>query len=250
MTIEEQLKTVILEKYKSVRAFVQEVGIPYTTLDSALKRGLLNAGIGTMTKVFNALDLDVESIQTDTLKSKKNTFNSFELTSAELSHVKKYRTLDEHGKKIVELVLDTESERMKNISHVLTPSERIIILDDYITPVSAGTGEFALDDSPKEQIKVIDNAYTRKANFIVRVKGDSMIPRYFDGDKLLIQSAGIPNFGEIGIWYVNGQTYVKQAGNGELLSLNSNYAPIPLNGKEYQCEGKVIGVLDPAWIVE
>ena len=67
MTIEEQLKAEVLSRYKSVRAFTTAIDIPYSTLDSAFKRGLSNAGVLTMIKVFSALDLDIESIRTGTL---------------------------------------------------------------------------------------------------------------------------------------------------------------------------------------
>lgn len=69
MTIEEQLKQEILSQYKSIRAFTNEVGIPYTTLDSVFKRGIQNAGVSTMIKVFSALNLDIESIPSGELRS-------------------------------------------------------------------------------------------------------------------------------------------------------------------------------------
>ena len=67
MTIEEQLKQEILSKYKSVRAFTTAINIPYSTLDSVFKRGIQNAGVSTMIKVFDALDLDIECIPGGTL---------------------------------------------------------------------------------------------------------------------------------------------------------------------------------------
>lgn len=70
MTIEEQLKNIIKMRYKSVRAFTNQIGIPYTTLDSVFKRGISNSGIGTMIKIFESLNLDVESIPTGILKEK------------------------------------------------------------------------------------------------------------------------------------------------------------------------------------
>lgn len=73
MTIEDQLKNEILSKYKSIRSFTTAIQIPYTTLDSVFKRGISNAGIGTMLKVFCALDLDIESIQTGQLKHREET---------------------------------------------------------------------------------------------------------------------------------------------------------------------------------
>ena len=70
MTVEEQLKGIILSRYKSIRAFTTANDIPYSTLDSVFKRGLLNAGVGTIIKVFKALNLDVESIATGELESR------------------------------------------------------------------------------------------------------------------------------------------------------------------------------------
>ena len=70
LTIEEQLKSIIKTRYKSVRAFTNQIGIPYTTLDSVFKRGISNSGIGTMLKIFESLNLDVESIPTGTLIEK------------------------------------------------------------------------------------------------------------------------------------------------------------------------------------
>lgn len=72
MTIEEQLKATILNRYRSIAAFTTSIGIPNSTLNSVFKRGIANAGISTMIKVFNALDLDIESIQTGTLQKKSN----------------------------------------------------------------------------------------------------------------------------------------------------------------------------------
>lgn len=63
MTIEEQLKSEILKQYGSVRALTNAIGVSYSTLDSALKRGISNAGVSTMIRVFQALSLDIENIQ-------------------------------------------------------------------------------------------------------------------------------------------------------------------------------------------
>ena len=72
MTMEEQLKNAILEKYKSVRAFTTTINIPYSTLDSVFKRGISNAGVSTMIKVFDALDLDIESVSSGELRHRKS----------------------------------------------------------------------------------------------------------------------------------------------------------------------------------
>lgn len=69
VTVEEQLKKIILERYKSVRAFTQDVNIPYSTVDTMFKRGISGTGVSTVIKIFQALNLDIESISTGELKS-------------------------------------------------------------------------------------------------------------------------------------------------------------------------------------
>lgn len=110
MTIEEQLKQEILSKYKSVRAFTTTINVPYSTLDSALKRGVENAGIATMLKVFGALDLDIESIRDGTLRHRDCAVKEFSAI-AEQSIIQKYRALDTYGQDTVLAVLDCEHKR-------------------------------------------------------------------------------------------------------------------------------------------
>lgn len=71
MTKEEQLKAIILSKHKSVSAFAEAVEIPYTTVISILKRGIDTSGIRVAIKIFDALDLDIESVRDTALREKK-----------------------------------------------------------------------------------------------------------------------------------------------------------------------------------
>ena len=70
MSLEDQLKQRILERYRSVRAFTTTIGIPYSTVDSLMKRGIMNAGVETVLKIFDALDLDIESINEGEIRDK------------------------------------------------------------------------------------------------------------------------------------------------------------------------------------
>ena len=114
MEIEDQLKEVILDRYKSLRAFTSAIDIPYSTLDSALKRGGLHkVGVSKAIKIFSALDLDIESIQTGNLKSLGMTREQkAPLISGEaMTLAKDYDSLDSHGKQVVRLVADEEKAR-------------------------------------------------------------------------------------------------------------------------------------------
>ena len=67
MTIEEQLVQEIKRQYKSVRNFALSHKINYSQLTSALKRGIAGAGVEAMLTVFDALNLDIESVRTWTI---------------------------------------------------------------------------------------------------------------------------------------------------------------------------------------
>lgn len=68
MTKAEILKTEILRQYRSVRQFALEMGIPYSTLVTALERGIDGMAYGTVIKICDKLSLnpvDFSSLERD-----------------------------------------------------------------------------------------------------------------------------------------------------------------------------------------
>ena len=108
MTLEEQLRQVILSRYKSLRAFTSAIDIPYSTLDSALKRkhGIMNAGIEMMLKVFDALDLDIESVPTGQLKTRDSKQRTCTLSDDERTLLENYRKLSHTGRQYILQTMD------------------------------------------------------------------------------------------------------------------------------------------------
>ena len=50
--------------------------------------------------------------------------------------------------------------------------------------------------------------------------------------------------GEVGVFALNGEGYIKQLGRKQLLSFNSRYAPIPIGPYDrLECQGRVLGKL-------
>lgn len=58
MTRAEILKHEILRQYRSVRAFALDMGIPYSTLVTALERGIEGMAYGTVIKMCDKLSLN------------------------------------------------------------------------------------------------------------------------------------------------------------------------------------------------
>ena len=113
----------------------------------------------------------------------------------------------------------------------------------YSLAVSAGTGQF-LDSEDYEMTEVGDEV-SESANFGVRVAGDSMEPRFHDGQTVWVRQQHTLMTGEIGIFLYDGSAYLKQLRDrGSVLllhSLNPEYEDIPISPElPFRVLGKVI----------
>ena len=117
-------------------------------------------------------------------------------------------------------------------------SKRLLRL--YDIPVSAGLGNY-LDGSNYEMIEV-DDLVPDSADYAVRVNGDSMMPRFVDQQIIFIHEQPALDEGEIGIFCLNNDAYLKKLGRGCLISLNSEYDLIPIREHDdLKVFGKVVG---------
>lgn len=62
MTIEEQLRELILSRYNSLREFTLVTGIAYSTFDSILRRGIANATISNIIKICETLHISADAL--------------------------------------------------------------------------------------------------------------------------------------------------------------------------------------------
>lgn len=153
--------------------------------------------------------------------------------------------LSKEGRRKVE-----EYERILIASNMFSPMGNVIpfqrrqrrVYEE--NPVSAGTGQ--LLESPSYTMVDIGDDVPDCVDFGVRVSGDSMEPTFTDGQIVWIQKREVIEDGEIGIFYLNGQSFIKKLktvkGGVTLVSLNSaKYAPIPVaEHDEFRAFGKVI----------
>lgn len=155
----------------------------------------------------------------------------------ELQDIDKGRVLGT-AKTLAELKVATEFEIKEE------PEERFYKIDCSTYQVSAGAG-FELGEGDEwYEIKVPETTEARKADFALKIKGNSMEPIYFDGDIVLVKKQPSVDLGEIGIFNVEGNGFIKKFGGDRLISLNAEYDDIVFSDydeERIQCFGKVIG---------
>ena len=71
MTIEEQLKELILKRYHSIREFTTTIDIPYTTVDSIFRRGIGNSSVTNVIKICKALKISADALADGKIESVK-----------------------------------------------------------------------------------------------------------------------------------------------------------------------------------
>lgn len=164
-------------------------------------------------------------------------------------HADDYAKLDDYGREAVDAVTKVELARVKYEQEELERVDynNIITISKSDFAASAGTGIY-LGPESFSQIKVCKNNLTKKAKFAVPVRGNSMNPDFYDGQILLVGEEQ-PKMGEFGIFTLDGEGYVKMLGDGILIPMNTKYPNIKMNDS-IRCNGKVLGVLNPDWIVE
>lgn len=183
------------------------------------------------------------------------------ITKEDLKLLNKYNALDDIGRKHVDTIIEWESDRMVSLEK---PDNNVVVLAEYEVShaptytipywesgVSAGNGIYQLNDTISVMMKLWATELTKQADFIIKVSGSSMEPDYHDGDKVLVNRKSYVEVGEVGIFVKNGDTFIKEMGNGELISRNPEYNNIPVRDFDnVVCLGKVIGVLKDSMIVK
>ncbi|MCJ1993771.1 LexA family transcriptional regulator [Lactococcus piscium] len=112
----------------------------------------------------------------------------------------------------------------------------------YDDAVSAGTGQY-IGISQKETITL---PVDFDADFVVPVYGDSMEPDYHDGDYIFVKLSVDLSDGDIGVFELYGDTYVKQLviedDHAYLHSLNKKYKDMLVDAdSDFRIIGKVVG---------
>ena len=164
----------------------------------------------------------------------------------ELEVMRYYRSLNKYNKRTAQQILKTLSENEKRELLDAEKKSKFIRLADAQLPASAGTG-MALDGiTDPEYIYVRTSQSARQADEIITVSGDSMFPTFRNGDRVFVQHTSELGAGDIGIFVVAGEGFVKEYQQDGLRSHNPKYSMIhPTEDDNVRCVGRVLGIVDP-----
>ena len=230
--MENLLKTKRLEKKLTLEQVGEMVGVGKSTVRKWENGMIENMGrdkIVALSKALNVSPLDILGID----KPKESTAKA--ILDNVFDELKEKRQL-----KVVEYAKSELDDQNKvvEISEYQTEKE----YPYYDDAVSAGTGQY-IGISQKETITL---PVDFDADFVVPVYGDSMEPDYHDGDYIFVKLSVDLSDGDIGVFELYGDTYVKQLviedDHAYLHSLNKKYKDMLVDAdSDFRIIGKVVG---------
>ena len=230
--MENLLKTKRLEKRLTLEQVGEIVGVGKSTVRKWENGMIENMGRDKIVALSKALDispLDILGIDKPQESTTKQILDSVfsKLDEPRQDKVVAYAKseLDEQNKVVEMAGYQTEKE-----------------YPYYDDAVSAGTGQY-IGTSQRETITL---PVEFDADYVVPVYGDSMEPDYHDGDYIFVKLSVDLSDGDIGVFELYGDTYVKQLviedDHAYLHSLNKKYKDMLVDAdSDFRIIGKVVG---------
>ena len=228
--MENLLKTKRLEKRLTLEQVGEIVGVGKSTVRKWENGMIENMGRDKIVALSKALDispLDILGIDKPQESTTKQILDSV------------FSKLEEPRQDKVVAYAKSELDEQNKVVNI-----KDYTYDYYDNAVSAGTGQY-IGTTQRDQVTL---PVEFDADYVVPVYGDSMEPEYHDGDDIFIESTVNLNDGEIGVFELYGDTYVKQLiledDHAYLHSLNKKYKDMKVDadaGSDFRVLGRVVG---------
>lgn len=197
----------------TIDELVDASGVPKGTINKIISGDTKSPSLDTVVALARALGKKLDDF-TDLSQIKKAPSVSDEAMRV----AKAFDLLDERDKGII-LAIIGAPHKVENPVPV-KPKKTIPLLPNSF---AAGTGEPSIADIPTEDYEIDENI---RADFAIRINGNSMEP-YLKNGHIALGVMRMPNDGEVGAFFLDGDFIVKQVakdslGNTYLFSLNRN----------------------------
>ena len=136
------------------------------------------------------------------------------------------------------LLFQQDSKEKARLRRAYTP------LYQYEEAAAAGIAAPMLDDAGSATVYALQANVPYGTDSIIRVNGRSMEPSFRDGSYVYVDSTAGVQYGQIGIFVVNGEAFIKEYQPDGLHSHNTRYKTIYTGeGVEVRCCGRVTGAV-------
>lgn len=145
-------------------------------------------------------------------------------------------TVEQLASRLVFMQDKEEKERLRRIYTTITCWE---------SSAAAGIGSPLPDYEEKQEVYIRTESVPSGATCIITVNGASMKPKFPDGCSVYVDTEAEVHNGDVGIFIVDGESYIKEMRPEGLHSYNPSYKTIKIHEEtNFRCFGKVLGIVD------
>lgn len=165
-----------------------------------------------------------------------------QLTPEQRAHIERYAQLNARDQATVNALTDSLL-RMEDEEFRQRCQETFVYMFHNSNMAAAGSLNVLGDIVDGECEFIRRDAESARADEIITVTGDSMEPTFYAGDDLLIEHTETLEPGEIGIFIINGEGFVKEYRKGGVYSHNEAAYPFRrfYPGDDVRVVGRVLG---------
>lgn len=257
MAVYEILEEVAQERKLSIADIARICNLPDSTVRGIFRRKQESIALEVAFKLSDGLGISLEKLNgmPEKLLPASETNKAPSISDEALKLAEDYDgRMDDRGRETVRGVADLEVARFKAKTAATLRESRgqmesaeeldIYSIPLYSLPMSAGTGQEAGQEYPEDFL--LKKRPPRGTSFIARVSGNSMEPTYHDGDLVFVHATVDIRPGQTGAFLMDGQLWIKELGNGVLISHNPDYEPRQFT-EDIRCQGLVLGVCDESY---
>lgn len=254
MAFGDKLKEARKNKGLTQQELAKQIGVAKSTL-AGYEKGNREPDVFKIKGLIKALDIDADYLfELDSASMASVQDGVLPLSDKEGEVVTSYRTKPDM-QPAVDKLLDIEdpakkSQQIQELSKERGDTEHALEFCElplYDMPATAGLGNL-LDDAPTFKLVDVEMGdIPHGTNILIKISGDSMEPDYNDGDTVYVHTTLDLRDGDVGIFVVDGDSYlkelVKDGRRSKLRSYNPDYTDMDLANYTY-CRpvGRVLGV--------
>lgn len=234
----DRIRTLRLEANMTQPQLAEKIGVTKNAI-SNWEAGTTRPDVDTLPLLCDALQVTADELLGHSTPS---------VSAAEQALLRKFRRLCGYDQKAITDLMEVLS-RNRALERRDYCRNTFIPLNIAPYSMGAGLGEPLGDNTEQERIFVRVTRDSSRADRVVCVNGDSMMPTFCDGDLLLVQETDQINIGEIGIFIIAGEGFVKEYQRDGLHSHNKRYDTfMPADDDNSRCIGRVIGRINDAML--
>lgn len=263
MAVYEILEEVAQERKLSIADIARICNLPDSTVRGIFRRKQESIALEVAFKLSDGLGISLEKLNgmPEKLLPASETNKAPSISDEALKLAEDYDgRMDDRGRETVRGVADLEVARFKSetaaalrksrerseAAEEIAPETVFFLVPGFVSAASAGLGQPAENEYAENFKLTREPPYG--TSYIIRVSGDSMEPTYHHGEMVFVHAQNEIPVGKIGIFFMDGQQWIKELGNGVLISHNQapEYAPRAMTD-DVVCQGLVLGVCDDSY---